>query len=342
MYPRPSVGWLLAAVLICPLGAGAQRRALDFGSRGSISGKVWVSTDSRPAHGVEVRLTASTGGLRTTVLTDGNGDFQFAGLPTGIYVVAVEEVGYETVQETVRVDFGSPSELTLYLRKRSAVPSGENGDFVSVRELSIPSKAREEFHKGLKRRVKNDPAGSLTHFQRALAEFPSYYETYLEIGIAYQQLGQTGEAEKAIRKSIELSGERFADADFALGALLAEQRQYDDAEKAARQGLLLMPASWLGHYLLGRVLFGLNRFREAEESARKVLSLKRDFARVHILLANIHLRTRDHVSLLKDLDAYLALEPNGTMSVEARQLRVEVQQTLARTPPTLPAANAAP
>ena len=341
MYPRPSVGWLLAVVLIYPLGAGAQRMSLDDAARGSISGRVLVSPDSRPAQRIEVKLALFTRGLQPTVLTDDNGEFQFAGLPPGTYIVTVEEMGYDTIQETVQVGFGSQPELTLCLRKTDAPPSGQSGALVSVRELSIPGKARKEFDKGLRCRAKNDFTGSLPHFQRAVAEFPAYYEAYLQLGLAYWQLGQTADAEKAIRKSVELSGERFADADFALSELLADEKQYGDAEKAARNGLLVKPASWVGNYLLGRVLFGLNRLKEAEESARKVLSLKRDFKVVHLLLASIHLRTRDNGALLNDLDTYLTLDPNSGMSTKVRKLREAVQQDLANAQHTLLAPTSA-
>lgn len=326
MYLRPALGWLLAAILICPLSAGAQQWAHGSNARGSISGTVVLSPEGYPARGIQVRLRLITDGLQRTALTDSDGDFRFAGLPQGTYVVAVEEPGYETIQETVHIGHGLEPGLTLSLKKSGAATAGQNGSLVSARELSIPPKASKEYENGMKSRLKKkDPAGSLSHFQRAVTEFPSYYEAYLQMGLAYWQLGQMAEAEKAIRQSVELSKESFADADFALGQLLDEQERYGDAEKATRQGLLVKPASWGGHYLLGWALLGLNRLKEAEESAQKVLLLKRDYAKVHLLLANIHFRTHDEASLLKDLDSYLALEPNGAMSTKVSQMRDAVQ-----------------
>jgi hypothetical protein len=45
---------------------------------------------------------------------------------------------------------------------------------VSVRELKIPSKARDEFEQGLRRLVKRDTAGSPEHFAAAIRVFPGY------------------------------------------------------------------------------------------------------------------------------------------------------------------------
>lgn len=276
---------------------------------------------------VEVRL--STGPPVAVVYTDRYGNFQFAGLPAGRYTVVVNEPGYEPLQESVEAGFVSGQGLTMYLRKTNSAPSGSSDGVVSVRELSIPGKARNAYQKGLERMAKKDPAGSLRHFQRAAAAFPSYYEAFLQLGLAQAQLGEKAEAEKALRTAIDLSGGNCAEAEFALAALLSDQEQFGDAEKLTRQGLILRPASWFGQYVLSRALFGLNRLAEAEQSARRALSLKRDFAAVHLLLANIHIRKQEQRPLLEDLDAYLTLEPKGAYSGQARQMREAVRESLA-------------
>ncbi len=328
MNPRPSVGWLLAAVLVFPSVVAAQSQGFDRAGRGSVSGRVLFSSSNSPAQRVEVTLAPVSGGMASTAQTGPDGEFQFNGLRQGTYILTVHEPGYELIQETVRVSGMEPG-VMLSLTKTGAPPSGQAGDTVSVRELSIPENARKEFLKGVQRREKHDPAGSLPHFQRAIAAFPSYYEAYLQMGFAYNSLGKPEETEKAVRAAVELSSENFADADFALSELLGEENKFDDAEKAARHGVELKPASYVGHFLLGQALYGLHRFKEAEASARKVLSLKRDFAAVHLLLANIHMRTNDAPALLNDLNSYLTLDPDGPAAAQARQLRETIQQRLA-------------
>ena len=61
--------------------------------------------------------------------------------------------------------------LTLPVLSRAQ--SQESDNVVSVRELSIPAKARRDFEQGAERLLKNDAAGSLPRFQRAIAEFAS-------------------------------------------------------------------------------------------------------------------------------------------------------------------------
>ena len=71
---------------------------------------------------------------------------------------------------------------------------------VSVRELKIPSKAREEFEQDLRRLTKRDSAGSLQHFDAAVRVYPGYYEVHYHEGIALLQLRNNEEALRCFKK----------------------------------------------------------------------------------------------------------------------------------------------
>src|SRR5205807_143214 len=81
------------------------------------------------------------------------------------------------------------------------------------------------FRMGVERLVKKDPAGSLVHFQRAVAELPSYYEAYHQMGLAYMRLGQAAQAEQAFQKAIDLSQGRYPEALFGLASLLSNHER---------------------------------------------------------------------------------------------------------------------
>src|SRR3974390_352394 len=74
---------------------------------------------------------------------------------------------------------------------------------VSVRELSIPAKAYRLYCKGLELGAQKDSAGSIPYFDRAIAEYPGYFEAYFRKGAAELQLWDTADAEQSYRKSIE-------------------------------------------------------------------------------------------------------------------------------------------
>jgi tetratricopeptide (TPR) repeat protein len=214
--------------------------------------------------------------------------------------------------------------------RNSSAQTQSSNNTVSLRELGIPPKALRAFEQGMECLAKKDAAGSLPHFQRAISEYAGYYEAYDRIGAAELQLWRVSEAEQAFRKSIDVSGGQFAHPLIALGAILDDQHRFAEALTMVRNGLNLDPASWTGHYYLGLALFGLDRLKEAEDSAREVLLRKADFAKAHILLADIHSRERDFDSLLKDLNEYLKLAPDGPDSDWAKTLRDSVQRVISQ------------
>jgi hypothetical protein len=168
--PILALNLLLNFTLIaCVPSAKAQVSAFD-NSGGEISGTVLLETDKRPASQVAVRLKSRVAGVFRSVLTDFEGHFRVRNLPRGTYDIAVDEDGYEAAQMSAQLD-GPSANLVVYLRSRSA-PIRQSKYTVSVRELKIPSKAQDEFRKGLDRVAKNDPAGSLSHFTKATQMFP--------------------------------------------------------------------------------------------------------------------------------------------------------------------------
>jgi len=83
---------------------------------------------------------------------------------------------------------------------------------ISAHELSIPHKAHDEYEKGLSLIYsKSDYKGGVIQFQRAIKDFPNFYEAYAQEGSAYTFLGQMGPAEEAMRKSIALSSGQYSE-----------------------------------------------------------------------------------------------------------------------------------
>jgi len=180
--------------------------------------------------------------------------------------------------------------------------------------------------------AKKDPAGSLPHFQRAVAEYAGYYEAYDRIGAADLKLSRYQDAEQAFRKSVDVSGGQYAHPLLALGAILDEHGQFTEAESVTRRGLALDPESWRGHYYLALALYGLNRVAESEKSAYEALHWKADFPEAYLLLAEVHSRKEDYRSLVSDLNEYLRLAPDGPASVGVKTLRESAQAIILGSP----------
>lgn len=302
------------------------RAQLPTLGHGSISGTVLFVENNKPAEGVKVEVRLVTGSRETTTFTDRGGKFAIRDLPPGRYVVTVEELGCEQVEQQVQVGLDSKSLLLRLDRLDSERPAG----LISARELSIPSKARRDFQSGVQRLARNDFSGSVPQLERAIAEFPSYYEAYYLIGVADLELARRADAEQAFRSSIEISLGRYAQPQLALGALLCDQLRFAEAEQFLRSGLELNDTSWIGHYALARALFSSNRVDEAERAADEVVARKPELAEIYLLLANIHIRQKKYSALLENLNDYLKLDPDSETSVSVRTTQQNARRALSQ------------
>jgi tetratricopeptide (TPR) repeat protein len=289
-------------------------------STGTISGTVLSQGDNRTLSQVAVRLKSHSAGVFHSILTDYDGHFEVAGLPPGSYEINVEESGYDTVRTKAQLE-GPSLKLVLYLTPAKWSPARQNEYTVSVRDLKIPDKAREEYQKGMERLAKDDYTGSVNHFAKAIKVFPEYYEALSQLGIAEIRLGSREEARKAFQAAIDLSKGRHAAAQFGLGYLLYLEGKADEAEAILRRGLELDGNAPDGHVILGLALLRLNRLDEAERSAREALLRKPGFAEAYLVLADVYARRRNYQEQVQDLETYLRLEPRGPASARAHQAR---------------------
>jgi len=310
--------------------AKAQVSSLE-GVEGEISGTVLLEADKRPASQVAVKLKSRVAGVFRSVLTDFEGHFKVQNLPRGTYDIAVDEEGYEAAQTSAQLD-GPSAKLVVYLKGRSA-PIRQSSYTVSVRELKIPARAQDEFQKGLQRLAKNDPAGSLSHFTKANEAYPRYFEAYYNMGVAEMTLGQTDEAMKAFQTAIDLSGGRYAKAEFGYGYLLCQEGRPVEAEKIIRRGLEVEDASPQGYVILGQALKQLNRLDEAEKSVREALLRNPNYAGAYLVLSDVAESKGEYRAEIEDLDTFLKLQPNGPRSELARKVRIAAQRMLATSHP---------
>lgn len=197
---------------------------------------------------------------------------------------------------------------------------------VSVRELSIPAEAGRAFDRGTQLLAAKAWAASISEFRRAIKVFPTFYEAYYRIGIASGKLGHAMDAEAAFRKSLELSGDRYAPAHFGLGSILSDQRQFAEAESMVRSGLAIDPRDGAGYFALGWIQLRTDRLPDAENAARQALLREPGLAAAYVLLAQVHLRQSKPNAAEEDLDAYLKLDPKGAQDATVLALRAQAEE----------------
>jgi len=348
--PFPAV-FLLSLLPVCSAPVSAQQRTPPPSQPGmnpnsnpmsmpvrsfAVNGMVSDAVSHARLDFVKVELQSATGGVIGTTVTNNNGRFEFDNLGPGDYMVVVDQAGYRSESQRVEVFDSSVYGVEIELSKTadSENAAGSGASTVSVRDLSIPPKAREDMQKGMVLLYgKSDYQGSLKAFQKAIQDFPGYYEAYAQIGVAYMRLADAANSEKAFRKSIEVSSDHYADAYVGLAELCLSQRRFDDAEPAARKAIEIDSKSWQANLELARALMELKRPAEAETNALAATKLKPDEPTPYLILANAHTQLQNGPALLDDLNHYLNLAPDGPFAQQARQERDQLQQALASRPP---------
>lgn len=317
------LGFVILSIVSCltiPVAIHAQRSA-------TLAGNVYFEDDYHPARNVLVNLSDDEQLPLGTQTTSEAGRFRFSGLQRTTYTVNINASGYEPVILKVDLSFMSDKGVVIYLKPISKKEDSPKGGSISTHELSMPAKARDLMESGKKKLYQDkDSQGGLADFQQAVSVAPGYYEAHYQVAMAYLTLGNGGEAEKSLRKSMELSGDTYGEAEVGLGTMMLDRGSFAEGEKAIRRGIQLSPKFWLGHYELGRALLNEKRIPEAKDSAEHARSLAPSAPIVYRLLSNIHLEEKDYAALLQDIDAYLKLDPDSPAGTRAKQLREQVQR----------------
>lgn len=327
MNRRVLIASVLGLAFLAPLQSGVNGQGRE---PRTLSGTVYYAGGNQPAENVVVELHSSEGSLIAPIVTSSTGWFEFHGLERGMYVIAINLAGFDRVDFNVDLTLSSSRGNVIYLKSQSSNSAqSPSGSATSAHELSMPQKARDLMLSGKKKLYdqKNAQDG-LAAFQEAVSIAPGYYEAYYQIGMADLTLNKRDDAEGSFRKSIQLSSDKYGEADIGLGTMMLDKSAFTEGEKILRHGIDLSPGSWLGHYELGRALLNENRIDEAEKPAEQARSLAPNVPIVYRLLSNIHLRKENYIALLEDVDAYIRLDPDSPAGVRAKQIRDEVQQKI--------------
>ena len=291
----------------------------------SISGAVVDAESHLHIDGARVDLQSLAGGVLSTAFTSNAGGFQFNNVRPGSYELIFAQPGYSDDREHLEID-GPVIAMTVTLRRLSSA-GAPGAPTVSVRDYSIPGKAHDAMNKGMTLLYqKSDFPGSIKQFERAIQAYPNYYEAYAQMGFAYMRMKDADQSEKALRKSIDLSQEHYPDALVMLAALFSSTKRFADAEPLARKAVELNSSSWHAQSELAQALLALKRPDEAEKYAQEAARLQPDNPILRLLLADIHIETKNDPALLDDFNAYLKLAPNGPYAEKVRQHREELQK----------------
>jgi len=273
----------------------------------------------RPLSGISVEVrSVETHATITRAMSGSNGSVVFYGLLPGRYEVTVAG-GLLPPRQEMQVDAGGgQTVLELPLSQARAA------DMVSVRQLSLPRKARETLDSAMDAWQKQQWKKARTQATQALSLYPDYAAALALLGFLDLQDGHLETASENLKRAIE-SDPNLALAYVALGSAYNSMSHYE----AALETLSVFPSiaadTWQVHYELARAFIGLRKYalglREIDSSLGL---LKQDHAVLRLARAHALLGLHRDSEAVAELEAIVRKDPKGPYASDAQSLLADV------------------
>ena len=122
-------------------------------------------------------------------------------------------------------------------------------------------------------------------YTATLKKNPSCWMAHYNLGIVFNEAGETNQAMEQYRKAIELRP-GYAEAHYNLGRLLVEQGRLNEAITHYERAVEINPADPEAQNNLGITLFGIGRVDDAIVHYQKALEVQSDYVEASCNLAN--------------------------------------------------------
>jgi len=279
-----------------------------------------------PGVRASVALHGSLTPFQTATVSDPAGRFRFKNIAAGMYTVIVMVPGRGENRLTIDVGPAVADEknrVVLVVRLDEAKMTPDRSSVVSMRELSIPEKAKREYGTAEQRLGERDVAGAIAALKRAVEVAPQFTSAWNLLGTISYQTRQYQAAEQYFRKGLETNAAAFEPLVNLGGVLLTLQRA-DEAYEYNLRAVLAKPQDALANSQLGLNYFMLGKLDLAEKYLLEARRLDPGhFSHPQITLAEIYLRRGDAARAADQLEDFLRHHPDWP---QAEQMREGIQK----------------
>lgn len=162
---------------------------------------------------------------------------------------------------------------------------------------------------------------AIGYYQKALA-IDQRAQSYYNLANSYNRLGETDEAIKAYRKSIQIDPS-YSEAHNNLGRILAERGNYQAALEELRSACQQSPYNFKAFNNLGACLNHLEQYDEAIDALQYAISLAPGYLSALVNLTTSYYKKGDYLHAEQTLHKILSIDPNNE---QARQYLTIVKQ----------------
>ena len=309
--------YLQWAALICLLAEGNLLAAdAKPSAKFELVGEVRLAQPQKPRRLVAyVALNGNTMPYFAHTWTDFGGKFKFKKLPAGSYSLRVEVRRRGETLQTVEV---SPSladqkgrihQIVTVEPSQSAAVK-QKPDVVSVRELSIPEKARSLYVKAEKNLSKGEIEKGVALLESAVNLAPHFVAAINRIGTVFHMQKDFARSEQYFREALEIDPNSYAPLVNLGGSLLAMGR-FDEALAINQHAVTVRPRDALANAQLGVNYLSLKDDAKAEEYLIRTKAIDPlHFTYPQLALAGIYTRQNKSALVVQELREFLKLHPD--------------------------------
>jgi tetratricopeptide (TPR) repeat protein len=288
---------------------------------------VRMADDRQDAANVQVQLLNTAGPLvgSATTHADGRAEFQVSSGVT--YRVRVSGRGVETAESEFFIMGGQFNQTeNLNVKPAAAATQDNKSPPVSVAEMQVPAKAREQMQKALEAFDKGDTGKATQRFEKAIEIYPQYARAYENLGVIAAKSGDRAKARSLYTKAIELD-ERLVPAYVQLVRLEILEKNYTQAETLLHKVMLLFPEMPDLIALLAGAEYGNKEYANALADAQRVHALPHHdkVADVHLLAAELLEMKNRNQEAVAEYRMYLAEAPNSPQTKAVQQAITDLE-----------------
>ena len=299
-------------------------------SSGVLRGKV---TDGQGDGVAGAKITAvSQTGSRMVLETETNddGNYRIMGLPANTYEVTAVKEGLGTAGAVFTIREGQNLQINMDIAAAAAAATAalSEEDMAKVERIED---LKASFEMGVNASNAGDYQEAINQFQIAIGIADFCHDCYQNMGLAYVELDEFGQAESAFKRAISLKPD-YAAAFTGLANIYNQQRRFDEAAEASSEAARLSGTALGGAtdpiaiYNQGIIFWNAQKFAEAKTQFEQTIQVDPNHAEAHYFLAMTNLNQGNMAEAAAALEKYVELAPDGQYADQARGMLPQLQQ----------------
>ncbi len=264
---------------------------------------------------------------QTVAAADGN--FAFERLSAGVYTLVAAVPGVPPLRKTVEV--GPPfadtrNAIRIELRLES---SSARWQSVSLGELAVPERARDEHARSRLRLSKSDVKGAIECLKKALKLAPQFAAAWNDLGAIAFRHQDYPQAESCFREALRRQPELYPPL-VNLGNVLLSERKIRESLDVNLRAVEQNPADPMAEAQLGLSYLYVDNEEMALVHLKKAKALDpAHFSYPQLHLMEIYSRRGDRSAAAAEMEEFLRLHPGSRLASSIRRRLENTRELLA-------------